>query len=184
MSAEDGGFLTIPGRSRIVIAQDARCCAVTQEDRYCRREPLPETPDELGLPEFIQLCPLHTKRAAEVHHYRERRDADRRAKERDEEQQRRAREATVYYLQRASDSLIKIGFSTVPRVRIVNLRREHGPSEVLATHKGGRDAERVQHRRFDHLRVTGEWFRPEPELLAHIGRIKARRAKSGKEAAA
>lgn len=166
------------GRSRVVIAQDARCCAVTQEDRYCRREPLPETPDYLGLPEFIQLCALHAKRAVEVHYYRERREADRQAKERYEESQRRAREATVYYVQRA-DGLIKIGFSAVPQARIVTLRREHGPLKVLATHKGGRDAERVQHRRFDHLRVTGEWFRPEPELLAHIERINQRRAEGG-----
>lgn len=167
------------GRSRVVIAQDARCCAVTQEDRYCRREPLPETPEHLGLPEFIQLCAHHAKRAVDFHLYWERREADRQAKERYEEQLRRARGATVYYVQRASDSLIKIGFSSVPRDRLVTLRREHGPLELLATHKGGRDAERIQHRRFDHLRVTGEWFRPEPDLLAHIERINQRRAKGG-----
>jgi hypothetical protein len=172
----------IYGRSRIVIAQDARCCAVTQEERYCRREPLPETPECLDLPDFIQLCAIHANKAVEVHLYRQRQDADRQARERYEEQQRRAREATVYYVQRAKDGLIKIGFSSVPRERLVTLRREHGPLELLATHKGGRDAERIQHRRFDHLRVTGEWFRPEPELLAHIERINARHAESGRAA--
>lgn len=169
--------VAIYGQSRIVIAQDARCCAVTQEERYCRRAPLPETPECLDLPEFIQLCAFHAQKAVDVHLYRERREADQQARERYEEQQRRAREATVYYVQRASDSLIKIGFSTVPRERLGTLRREHGPLDLLATHKGGRDAERIQHRRFDHLRVTGEWFRPEPELLDHIERINARRSK-------
>lgn len=167
------------GRSRVVIAQDARCCAVTQEDRYCRREPLSKTPEHLGLPEFIQLCAFHANRAVDFHHYRERREADRKAKERYEEQQRRAREATVYYVQRA-DGLIKVGFTGRPlQYRLSQLRTEHGPLEVLATHKGGRDAERIQHRRFDHLRVTGEWFQPEPELLAHIDRINQRRTKGG-----
>lgn len=163
----------IYGGSRVVIAQEARCCAVTQEDRYCRRKPLSKTPKELGLPWFIQLCTYHAAKMTEVKLLQE----QRRAKHRYEQQLRRAREATVYYVQR-TDGLIKIGFSSVPRQRIVNLRREHGPLEVLATHKGGRDAEQVQHRRFDHLRVTGEWFRPEPDLLAHIGRISDRRAQS------
>jgi hypothetical protein len=30
--------------------------------------------------------------------------------------------------------------------------------------------------------VTGEWFRPGPELLAHIERITARRTRSGRAA--
>lgn len=160
----------IYGQSRVVIAQDARCCAVTQEDRYCRREPLTKPPEELGLPWFIQLCTYHAARMTEIKMLQEQRRAEHRYKE----QLRRAREATVYYVQRG-DGLIKIGFSSVPRQRVANLRREHGPLELLATHKGGRDAEQVQHRRFDRLRVTGEWFRPEPELLAHVERINARR---------
>lgn len=161
--------------SRIVIAQDARCCAVTQEERYCRREPLPDTPECLGLPWFIQLCNYHAMKAVEVQQYQE----AKRVKERYEQQVSRAREATVYYVQRA-DSLIKIGYTGRPlQYRLSALRREHGPLEVLATHKGGRDAEDAQHKRFKDCRVTGEWFRPEPELLAHIERINSRRAQHG-----
>lgn len=167
------------GRSRVVIAQDARCCAVTQEERYCRREPLPETPECLGLPWFIQLCPYHANKAVEIQQYQE----QKRAKERYEQRLRSAREATVYYVQRA-DGLVKIGFTARYQQRMSTLRREFGPIQVLATHSGGRDAERAMHIRFAADRVTGEWFRCGPELFAHIERIKARRADSDREGAA
>lgn len=163
----------------IVIAQDARCCAVTQEERYCRREPLPKAPEELGLPWFIQLCAYHAQKAVDVRQYQE----NQRAKERYEAQLRSAREATVYYVQR-SDGLVKIGFTARYQQRMGTLRRQFGPIQVLATHKGGRDAERAVHLRFAADRVTGEWFRVGPELFAHIERIKARRARSDKEVAA
>lgn len=92
------------------------------------------------------------------------------------ERDARARKATVYYVRR-TDGLIKIGYTGRElRVRLYGLRREHGPLEVLTTHSGGYDAEQANHRRFAALRVTGEWFRPEPELLAHIARINARHA--------
>jgi hypothetical protein len=163
-------------RTPIVIAQDARCCAVTEEGRYCRREPASErTNDALGLPPFVQLCPLHATKAAKFQRYHEDKRETELAVARYQAMVRQAREATVYYVQR-SDGLVKIGYTgRLLQYRLSALRREHGPLEVLATHKGGRDAERAQHAHFHHLRVVGEWFRPEPELLAHVQRINSRR---------
>jgi len=87
----------------------------------------------------------------------------------------RARAATVYYVRRG-DGLVKIGYTGRDlRARLSQLRAEHGSLEVLATHRGGYVAEQANHRRFAALRVTGEWFRPEPALLAHIEHINSRR---------
>lgn len=94
--------------------------------------------------------------------------------ERSRKQHEQARSADVYYVQR-TDGLIKIGWSGNLRSRLNTLRREHGHLTLLATHSGGVEAEAAQHKRFAHLRETGEWFWPEPDLLAHIERINDRR---------
>lgn len=80
--------------------------------------------------------------------------------------------AVVYFIRMGN--LIKIGHTA-------NLaRRVHGLSvtlnQVLATEAGDREREAALHRQFAHLREFGEWFRAEPELLAHIENLQARSA--------
>lgn len=168
-----------------VIAQDARCCAVTQEGRYCRRQPDRPEGDcwSLGLPSFVQFCSLHLSGYIEVRNsWLEEQNAalvNLRIARQLKAADAHAKASTVYYVQRIDD-LVKIGYTGRDlRYRLSNLRGDHGPLKVLATHKGGRAAEKAQHARFAALRVFGEWFRPEPALLAHIAHINSRRVSGG-----
>ena len=84
----------------------------------------------------------------------------------------------VYYLLRESDGLIKIGTSTRFRVRLGELRAEHGTLRVLLTHRGDRICESGMHLRFRDLRVGGgEWFRPGKPLMAWILEVRRRQEK-------
>ena len=80
----------------------------------------------------------------------------------------------IYYIRRLSDGLIKIGTSGMFRRRVSELRREHGPVEILLTHRGGKDAEEEMHRKFEDLWVRDEFFLPGRPLLAWIVRIRKR----------
>jgi hypothetical protein len=73
---------------------------------------------------------------------------------------------SVYYAQR--DGLIKIGFSRHIPGRMLELK-----ATLLAIELGGRDMvwERIRQHQFKHLRVSGEWFVPGRDLLAHIDRL-------------
>lgn len=72
------------------------------------------------------------------------------------------RQSVVYYV-RIRDT-IKIGTTVNTASRIPRL----GADEVLALEPGGEDLERLRHRQFAHLRIRGERFRAEPDLLSHI----------------
>ena len=80
----------------------------------------------------------------------------------------------VYYIRRMSDGLIKIGTSSMYRRRVSELRREHGPVEVLLTHRGGTDTEDEMHRKFEDLWVRDEFFLPGKPLLAWVVKIRKR----------
>lgn len=74
----------------------------------------------------------------------------------------------VYYIRRSS--VIKIGTTTKLRARM----RELMPDEVLALEPGSYQRENEMHQRFDHLRYGNtEYFRPAPDLLAHIEAVTA-----------
>lgn len=76
----------------------------------------------------------------------------------------------VYFVQaKTEDAPIKIGITWDLAHRIGNLRTA-SPYEIelLGTVLGGKDRERAIHARFAHLRIRGEWFRSEPELLEFI----------------
>lgn len=75
--------------------------------------------------------------------------------------------AQVYFMR--SGSLIKIGASLSPKNRLAVLRTAApAPVLLLATMPVGFALERELHKRFDHLRVHGEWFRAEEPLLTYI----------------
>lgn len=87
----------------------------------------------------------------------------------------------IYFAQPADrpSAPVKIGHSANVPARVKQLEAHYGvPLAVLATMDGGRDEERAVHARFAHLRLNGrrkcgvqpEQFRPDPELMAFIGR--------------
>lgn len=80
-------------------------------------------------------------------------------------------DATKYYVYfaRRSDGLIKIGTSKDPESRVRGIGTISGMAvTLLALQWGSYKDERALHRRFAAHRVVGEWFKPAPELLAHI----------------
>lgn len=75
------------------------------------------------------------------------------------------------YFARAGDA-IKIGVSIDVRARVRGLSTSSPvPIELLAAMPGGVDEERALHRRFAYLRMNGEWFRAESELLDFIATL-------------
>lgn len=76
--------------------------------------------------------------------------------------------SVVYYIR--VDTLIKIGYSG----RVYARMKAYPPHAVLlATEPGNPDLERRRHNQFNrHLAAGREWFRPSPELIAHINSLR------------
>ena len=82
----------------------------------------------------------------------------------------------VYFIQQGEDGPIKIGFTVDLRKRLVALRTSTPhPLRLLLEVPGGEDVERDWHKRFAHVRLNGEWFRPDDELLQAIAYVKGER---------
>lgn len=90
----------------------------------------------------------------------------------DAEARAKTPEPTVYYIERAGDGFIKIGYSVHPKSRMESLGTRVNRLTLLATEPGGRAVESLRHEQFSSLRVQGEWFRPAPVLLRHIKRLQ------------
>lgn len=103
-----------------------------------------------------------------------RRKTRRRSAERESAQPVNPR-AKVYFVQDTDRGLIKIGFTTKEmRSRLKELQCGNpSPLSLLATVNGTRLSEKLLHDRFEHAHHRGEWFRPVPELLAHIASLTA-----------
>lgn len=71
---------------------------------------------------------------------------------------------SVYFAER--DGLIKIGVSRSPATRCQALR-----ARLLGEVEGDYKTERQFHRRFAHLRVHGEWFAPDLDLIGFIDNL-------------
>lgn len=77
------------------------------------------------------------------------------------------------YFGRMSSGAIKIGFTTDLERRLTELwHMVPGGVSLLASALGAFEAEAWVHKRFSHLKISGEWFRPEPELLDFINEVK------------
>ena len=63
---------------------------------------------------------------------------------------------------------IKIGYTANFKQRMKVIPHD----QVLATIPGTPSTEKRLHRRFDHLRITGEWFRADGELLRFIADLE------------
>ena len=83
------------------------------------------------------------------------------------------RMSSVYFVQ-ANDGHIKIGLARDVQKRLASLQTAHAHELVLLVAiEGTFRLEQSLHRKFAHLRLRGEWFRPEPELLELIAQSKA-----------
>lgn len=77
----------------------------------------------------------------------------------------------IYFVQALDGGPIKIGTSTRLSVRMKQLAKASAKRLwVLGVTDGGREEERALHERFSHLRITGEWFKPDSALNAYIAR--------------
>lgn len=77
----------------------------------------------------------------------------------------------TYFFQRGST--IKIGHSAIPKQRISHIRSGSAePVEVLAVIPNTIIDEATAHEKFAHLRISGEWFRAEPDLIEFILSVK------------
>lgn len=75
----------------------------------------------------------------------------------------------VYFAQAEHQREIKIGFSTQVENRLYNLGQQRFTTmNLLGWIPGGPKVERDMHAKFAHLRIGGEWFHPEAELLEFI----------------
>jgi len=91
---------------------------------------------------------------------------------------RKVPRATVTYFIEDEDGNIKIGKSSPRRVESRRNALQTGTVKklrLLAAIKG--DHEARLHEKFSHLRLTGEWFSPAPEIHAEIRRAARRESK-------
>src|SRR5690348_7786681 len=72
----------------------------------------------------------------------------------------------VYFIQ-TEDGPIKIGIANDPLKRLAELQTSHhAPLKLLGVSPGTLIVERKIHKQLDAHRLQGEWFRPDPEVLA------------------
>ena len=77
-------------------------------------------------------------------------------------------DSVIYFIQRRSDNLIKIGISTNLPLRMTSLKQKHGPMNLLGVITGGVVREKVLHWCFKSDRIEGEFFAPSDELSGLI----------------
>lgn len=81
------------------------------------------------------------------------------------------RDCYVYFI-RDDDGAIKIGHSISPEVRLGGLQvGSSRPLFLIGSIDGGEQLESELHKKFDHLKIHGEWFHAEPELEAFIDEV-------------
>ena len=80
-------------------------------------------------------------------------------------------EPVVYFAQSLDTLHIKIGWTVDLSERVRQLRAD-GDLIVLVTVPGARGSEHALHQRFAASQVQGEWFRPDPPLVACIAALR------------
>jgi hypothetical protein len=79
---------------------------------------------------------------------------------------REHRKGFVYFVQCTVSGHVKIGYSQNPAQRLRKLdANAPAPLELLAIFSADREVESLLHAEFKHLRLHGEWFRPNDDLL-------------------
>lgn len=78
----------------------------------------------------------------------------------------------IYFVQVGAAGPIKIGITKNVKSRFSSLQVGHPePLRLLASFEGPPSLERDLHALFRAHRLSGEWFKPVPELLAHIAAL-------------
>lgn len=91
-----------------------------------------------------------------------------------EQRLNRRADSYVYFIGVEPEGPVKIGLAKDVRQRLATLQvAVSQPLKVLAVAEGGMARERDYHRRFDAIRMRGEWFERAPELLAEIASLGA-----------
>ena len=86
----------------------------------------------------------------------------------------RQRKQYVYFIR--NGNTVKIGHSHSPHKRMADMRTaNHAKLEMLAITDGGRMREKVLHKKFAKLRLSGEWFTLAPEITKYISGLKRRK---------
>jgi len=81
---------------------------------------------------------------------------------------------TIYFIQEESSGAIKIGFTNDLSMRQSNLKCcNPNTLKLLATVHGSIADEMRLHEKFGHLRIKGEWYKPEPELTDFIAKAQS-----------
>jgi hypothetical protein len=80
----------------------------------------------------------------------------------------------IYFFESELTKLIKIGFSgNVVRRKKQIEGMQGGKINILKKINSSQKNEKYLHERFSHLKIQGEWFRPDPELLDFIKNLKS-----------
>lgn len=75
----------------------------------------------------------------------------------------------VYFIQAGPSGPVKIGTTGDLKKRLAGLQTSTAADLVmLGVIPGGREKEAALHTQFQHLRMRGEWFVPDPDLLGFI----------------
>jgi hypothetical protein len=78
----------------------------------------------------------------------------------------------VYFIREGRKGPIKIGYAANPQARIYNIQCGNPRAlRFIGMVPGTRDDESEWHRRFDKLRIGGEWFRAAHDLTSAIDRL-------------
>lgn len=81
----------------------------------------------------------------------------------------------VYFVQGMSGGAIKIGYSTDPEVRLKTLQTSYPDIlKVLCLIPGNANTESKYHKAFEHLKLNGEWYKPDKEIFDEIEKLKAK----------
>jgi hypothetical protein len=158
---------------------------VSWDDHWPRPSALPIEdidPEPVVIPRIrIRMKTPEERAQAEAEHARmleeNRQRAQRERSHREAMKAAKRASARVYFVQQdGSECLVKIGTTTrAVEVRLRGLQAGHScPLVVRASAPGGRSQESDLHWRFSALRVSGEWFRPGPDLMAYIALVADR----------
>lgn len=75
----------------------------------------------------------------------------------------RYRQPYVYLVENQEKTAMKIGTSVMPEVRAAALA-----CRLLYTLRGNRQAEQLLHKKFRHLRLSGEWFKHSEQISGYF----------------
>lgn len=82
---------------------------------------------------------------------------------------RQMRSGFVYFIYSEATGLVKVGFSNNPTKRFETLSTASPtPLQLLGFIGGGLALEKGLHHEFGKFRVTGEWFRMSPSIIAYM----------------